>query len=351
MTPTMSPGSRSRPRAGCFSCSMRAGTRRTRPNNRRASVGASPAGSGRAAEVPWRRLTISRVPLVDEGVIDAVHSRLMSGKEATVYVVERAGFLERRQGLLRARRPELQEGVELYRGPESRRATRAIAAPWTGRRRTGVACWRRAGRTPSSARCAPRSTRACACPEPFFLFENVLFMELESSTRTARLPRAWPTSPFLPSRRPRTTLDIFLQVKALLETGRIHGDLSAYTVLMAAQGPTIIDMPQVVGGVEEQQRAPHPHARSSQRHRAPVALRRAAPALRQLRRGAVPPPRARHAGDRRRSRGERAADEDGRRTRKATVTPSEGRAGRAKRNRGPQRAEPIAAVTGVRTSC
>ncbi len=31
--------------------------------------------------------------LLHEGVIDAVHSRLMSGKEATVYVVERAGYL------------------------------------------------------------------------------------------------------------------------------------------------------------------------------------------------------------------------------------------------------------------
>jgi serine/threonine-protein kinase RIO1 len=31
--------------------------------------------------------------LVEEGIIDAVHSRLMSGKEATVYVVEREGHL------------------------------------------------------------------------------------------------------------------------------------------------------------------------------------------------------------------------------------------------------------------
>jgi RIO kinase 1 len=29
--------------------------------------------------------------LVEEGIIDAVHSRLMSGKEATVYIVEREG--------------------------------------------------------------------------------------------------------------------------------------------------------------------------------------------------------------------------------------------------------------------
>ena len=40
--------------------------------------------------------------------------------------------------------------------------------------------------------------------------------------------------------------EVFLQVKALLGTGRIHGDLSAYNVLMAASGPTIIDLPQVV---------------------------------------------------------------------------------------------------------
>jgi RIO kinase 1 len=31
--------------------------------------------------------------LLEEGGIDAVHTRLMSGKEATVYVVERAGYL------------------------------------------------------------------------------------------------------------------------------------------------------------------------------------------------------------------------------------------------------------------
>ncbi len=31
--------------------------------------------------------------LIEEGIIDAVHTRLMSGKEATVYVVEREGHL------------------------------------------------------------------------------------------------------------------------------------------------------------------------------------------------------------------------------------------------------------------
>src|SRR5450432_3796125 len=49
-----------------------------------------------------------------------------------------------------------------------------------------------------------------------------------------------------PEKATELHLEIFMQVKALLETGRIHGDLSAYNVLMAAAGPTIIDLPQVV---------------------------------------------------------------------------------------------------------
>ena len=37
-----------------------------------------------------------------------------------------------------------------------------------------------------------------------------------------------------------------MQILRLLQTGRVHGDLSAYNILLAAAGPTIIDLPQVV---------------------------------------------------------------------------------------------------------
>ena len=82
-------------------------------------------------------------------------------------------------------------------------------------------------------------------PEPYFLYENVLFMELIVDAAGAPASRL---ADFTFTAEEATALhqEVFLQVKALLGTGRIHGDLSAYNVLMAAGGPTIIDMPQVV---------------------------------------------------------------------------------------------------------
>ena len=82
-------------------------------------------------------------------------------------------------------------------------------------------------------------------PEPYFLYENVLFMELIVDSAGAPASRL---ADFVFTAEEATALhqEVFLQVKGLLGTGRIHGDLSAYNVLMAAGGPTIIDMPQVV---------------------------------------------------------------------------------------------------------
>ena len=82
-------------------------------------------------------------------------------------------------------------------------------------------------------------------PEPYFLYENVLFMELIVDGAGAPASRL---ADFTFTAEEATALhqEVFLQVKTLLGTGRIHGDLSAYNVLMAAGGPTIIDMPQVV---------------------------------------------------------------------------------------------------------
>ena len=82
-------------------------------------------------------------------------------------------------------------------------------------------------------------------PEPFFLHDNVLFMELlvdEQGTPALRLADLLLTA----EQATRLHLEVFLQVRRLLETGRVHADLSAYNILMAAQGPTLIDLPQVV---------------------------------------------------------------------------------------------------------
>src|SRR4051812_32501511 len=182
--------------------------------------------------------------LVEEGIIDAVHSRLMSGKEATVYVVERAGHLG---------------AAKVYKARDER-TFKKTASYVEGRNQTSNSRDRRAMQKKSTygrgliednwQDMEFHALRAAfdagvRVPEPYFLYENVLFMELIVDSAGAPASRV---ADFVFTAEEATALhqEVFLQVKTLLGTGRIHGDLSAYNVLMAAGGPTIIDMPQVV---------------------------------------------------------------------------------------------------------
>jgi len=182
--------------------------------------------------------------LVEEGIIDAVHARLMSGKEATVYIVEREGHLG---------------AAKVYKARDER-TFKKTASYVEGRNQTRNSRDRRAMQKKSAygrgliednwQEMEFHALRAAfdagvRVPEPYFLYENVLFMELlvdGAGTPASRL------ADFTFTAEEATALhqEVFLQVKALLGTGRIHGDLSAYNVLMAANGPTIIDLPQVV---------------------------------------------------------------------------------------------------------
>ena len=182
--------------------------------------------------------------LVEEGIIDAVHARLMSGKEATVYVVEREGHLG---------------AAKVYKTRDER-TFKKTASYVEGRNQTRNSRDRRAMQKKSTygrgliednwQDMEFHALRAAfdagvRVPEPYFLYENVLFMELIIDSAGAPASRV---ADFVFTAEEATALhqEVFLQVKTLLGTGRIHGDLSAYNVLLGAGGPTIIDMPQVV---------------------------------------------------------------------------------------------------------
>jgi len=182
--------------------------------------------------------------LVDEGIIDAVHSRLMSGKEATVYVVERAGHLgaakvyKARDERTFKKTASYTEGRNQTRNSRDRRAMQNKTSYGRGLIEAG---WQ----DMEFAALRAAFDAGVRVPEPYFLYENVLFMELvvdEQGVPAARLA----DFSFPPDVAARLHHEIFLQVKALLAIGRIHGDLSAYNVLMAGKGLTVIDLPQVV---------------------------------------------------------------------------------------------------------
>jgi RIO kinase 1 len=182
--------------------------------------------------------------LVEEGVIDAVHTRLMSGKEATVYVVERAGYLGAAK-VYRARNDRTFKKVASY--VEGRNQTRNSRDRRAMQNKTGY------GRGLLEEGWQDTELRALRAafevgvrvPEPFFLYENVLFMELIVDERGAPASRL-ADFPLTSEEAARLHAEVFLQVKKLLGIGCIHGDLSAYNVLLAAKGPTIIDLPQMV---------------------------------------------------------------------------------------------------------
>jgi RIO kinase 1 len=182
--------------------------------------------------------------LVQEGVIDAVHARLMSGKEATVYIVEREGHLG---------------AAKVYKARDER-TFKKTASYLEGRNQTRNSRDHRAMQNKSSygRRLIEESWQdmefqalraafdaGVRVPEPYFLYENVLFMELVVDDRGAPASRVADFT-LTAEEAQSLHLELFLQVKTLLGSGRIHGDLSAYNVLLAAKGPTIIDMPQVV---------------------------------------------------------------------------------------------------------
>jgi RIO kinase 1 len=182
--------------------------------------------------------------LIEEGIIEAVHSRLMSGKEATVYVVERNGHLA---------------AAKVYRARDDR-TFKKVSSYVEGRNQTRNSRDRRAmGKKSAYGRelleegwqdtefQALRGAfeAGVRVPEPYFLHDNVLFMELVLDAGGAPAPRLADLV-FTPQEATSLHLEVFLQVRRLLETGRVHADLSAYNILMAANGPTLIDLPQVV---------------------------------------------------------------------------------------------------------
>ena len=182
--------------------------------------------------------------LLEDGVIDAVHTRLMSGKEATVFVVERGGHLG---------------AAKVYK-ERNDRTFKKVASYIEGRNQTRNTRDRRAmekksgyGRELMEEGWQDMEFRALRkafdagvrVPEPYFVFPNVLLMELVVDNQGAPASRL-ADFPYTPEQATLLHFEVFMQVKALLAVGLIHGDLSAYNVLMANAGPTIIDLPQVI---------------------------------------------------------------------------------------------------------
>ena len=182
-------------------------------------------------------------PLVDDGVIDAVLRPLKSGKEASVYVV-RSGDEVRCAKLYKdmAQR-SFQQRVQYQEGRKVRgsRQARAVAKATRYGRRQQEAAWKNAE---VDALYLLRDA-GVRVPEPYGYFHGVLVMELVVDAAGHAAPRLAEVD-LSPAEARAFHAFLVRQVVRMLCAGLVHGDLSAYNVLVGADGPVVIDFPQVV---------------------------------------------------------------------------------------------------------
>jgi RIO kinase 1 len=82
-------------------------------------------------------------------------------------------------------------------------------------------------------------------PQPYNFFEGVLLMELVTDEHGDAAPRLNDCT-FTPDEARRHHASLLTEVVRMLCAGVVHGDLSEFNILLGADGPVIIDLPQAV---------------------------------------------------------------------------------------------------------
>jgi RIO kinase 1 len=82
-------------------------------------------------------------------------------------------------------------------------------------------------------------------PRPFGFYEGVLLMELVADADGDAAPRLNDVV-FEPEEARRHHASLLAEVVRMLCAGVVHGDLSEFNILLAGDGPVIIDLPQAV---------------------------------------------------------------------------------------------------------
>jgi RIO kinase 1 len=182
-------------------------------------------------------------PLIDDGLVDEVISQLMSGKEATVYVVRCGAEIRCAKVYKEVNKRSFKKAVEYQEGRKGRNSRRARAMEKGSKygRNQQEEAWQNA-EVDALYRLANAGVRV---PKPYGCFDGVLLMELITNDEGHVAPRLNDVS---------MTTELALAdhavvmkyVMRMLCAGVVHGDLSEFNVLVDDYGPVIIDLPQAV---------------------------------------------------------------------------------------------------------
>jgi RIO kinase 1 len=181
--------------------------------------------------------------LVDEGLIDTVVRQLMSGKEAMVYVVRCGEETRCAKVYKEADKRSFRQAVDYTENRRVRnsRETRAMAKGTRFGRQVTEAIWQSA-EVDALYRLAAAGVRV---PVPYNFLEGVLLMELVTDANGDAAPRLNDVA-FTRGEAVQHHASLLKEVVRMLCAGVVHGDLSEFNVLLAADGPVVIDLPQAV---------------------------------------------------------------------------------------------------------
>jgi RIO kinase 1 len=181
--------------------------------------------------------------LIDDGVIDEVLRPLKSGKEAAVYVVRSGDDIRCAKVYKDMAQRSFQQRVQYQEGRKVRgsREARAIGKATKYGRKQQETAWKNAE---VDALYLLRDA-GVRVPEPHGYYHGVLVMALVTDADGFSAPRLGEVE--LTAEQARDFHAVLIrQVVRMLCCGLIHGDLSAYNVLVGPDGPVVIDFPQVV---------------------------------------------------------------------------------------------------------
>lgn len=182
-------------------------------------------------------------PLIQEGLVDEVMRQLMSGKEATVYVVRCGEDIRCAKVYKEAGQRSFKQAAVYQEGRKVKNSRQARAMEKGTRygRKMQEEVWQNA-EVDALYRLAAAGVKV---PTPYICFEGVLLMDLITDASGNAAPRLNDIE-LDQATALQFHAQLLHQVVLMLCAGVIHGDLSEYNILVDADGPVIIDLPQAV---------------------------------------------------------------------------------------------------------
>jgi RIO kinase 1 len=182
-------------------------------------------------------------PLVDDGLVDEVLYQLMSGKEATVFVVKSQGRICCAKVYKESMKRSFKKAAQYNEGRKVRSTRRARAMEKGSKfgRKQQEDQWQNA-EVDALFKLSKAGVRV---PQPYGCYDGVLLMELIADEQGEVAPRLNDVS-MSAEQAIEDHEQVMRYVQLMLCAGIVHGDLSEFNVLVDDYGPVIIDLPQAV---------------------------------------------------------------------------------------------------------